>query len=134
MSGTHVLAYAFWCAACLMLYTYAGYPLWIYLRSRLHPRPPRQEPMLPRVSIILAVHNGAALLRQKIDHLLSLDYPRDRMEIVIVSDGSTDGTDDILKEFTDPRLQGHPMFRASWQGGSSKSGNAERHRRNPIIL
>src|ERR1700674_3700298 len=105
MSATHVLAYAFWCAACLMLYTYAGYPLWIYLRSRLHPRPPRQGPMLPTVSIILAVHNGAALLRLKVDHLLSLDYPRDRMEIVIVSDGSTDGTDDILKEFPDPPVR-----------------------------
>jgi cellulose synthase/poly-beta-1,6-N-acetylglucosamine synthase-like glycosyltransferase len=105
MSGTHVLAYAFWCAACLMLYTYAGYPLWIYLRSRLHPRPPRQGPMLPTVSIILAVHNGAALLRLKVDDLLSLDYPRDRMEIVIVSDGSTDGTDDILKEFPDPPVR-----------------------------
>ena len=105
MSGTHVLAFAFWCAACLMLYTYAGYPLWIYLRSRLHPRPPRQGPMLPTVSVILAVHNGAALLRLKVDHLLSLNYPRDRMEIVIVSDGSTDGTDDILKEFPDPPVR-----------------------------
>ena len=105
MSATHVLAYAFWCAACLMLYTYAGYPLWIYLRSRLHPRPPRQGPMLPTVSIILAVHNGAALLRLKVDHLLSLDYPRDRMEIVIVSDVSRDGTDDILKVFPDPPVR-----------------------------
>jgi len=105
MSGTHVLAYAFWCAACLMLYTYAVYPLWIYSRSRLHPRPPRQGPMLPTVSAILAVHNGAALLRLKVDHLLSLDYPRDRMEIVIVSDGSTDGTDDILRQFPDPPVR-----------------------------
>jgi poly-beta-1,6-N-acetyl-D-glucosamine synthase len=105
MSGTHVVAYAFWCAACLMLYTYAGYPLWIYLRSRLHPQPPRQGPMLPTVSIILAVHNGAALLRLKVEHLLSLDYPRERMEIVIVSDGSTDGTEDILKEFPDPPVR-----------------------------
>jgi len=105
MSGTHVLAYAFWCAACLMLYTYAGYPLWIYSRSRLHPQPPRQGPMLPTVSIILAVHNGAALLRLKVDHLLLLDYPRDRMEIVIVSDGSTDGTDDILRQFPDPPVR-----------------------------
>ena len=105
MSGTHVLAFAFWCAACLMLYTYAGYPLWIYSRSRLHPRPPRQEPMLPTVSVILAVHNGAALLRLKVDHLLSLDYPQDRMEIVIVSDGSTDGTDDILRQFPDPPVR-----------------------------
>jgi cellulose synthase/poly-beta-1,6-N-acetylglucosamine synthase-like glycosyltransferase len=105
MSSTQVHTYAFWCAVCLILYTYAGYPLWIYLRSRLHPQPQRQGSILPTVSIILAVHNGAPLLRQKVAHLLSLDYPRDRMEIEIVSDGSTDGTDDILKEFRNPQIR-----------------------------
>jgi cellulose synthase/poly-beta-1,6-N-acetylglucosamine synthase-like glycosyltransferase len=105
MSKIHIFTYAFWCAVGLLLYTYVGYPLWIYLRSRLYPRPSRQEAILPTVSIILAVHNGAALLRQKVDHLLSLDYPLDRMEIEIVSDGSTDGTDDILKDFHDPHVR-----------------------------
>jgi cellulose synthase/poly-beta-1,6-N-acetylglucosamine synthase-like glycosyltransferase len=105
MSSTHVHTCAFWGAVCLILYTYAGYPLWIYLRSRLHPQPQRQGSILPTVSIILAVHNGAPLLRQKVAHLLSLDYPRDRMEIEIVSDGSTDGTDDILKEFRNPQIR-----------------------------
>jgi cellulose synthase/poly-beta-1,6-N-acetylglucosamine synthase-like glycosyltransferase len=105
MSGTHLHTYAFWFATYLMIYTYAGYPLWMYLRSRLQPRPQRQGSILPTVSIILAVHNGAALLRQKIAHLLSLDYPQDRMEIAIVSDGSTDGTDDILREFQDPHVK-----------------------------
>jgi len=105
MSGTDLYTYAFWCAVCLLLYTYAGYPMWIYLRSRLFPKPSRQGSILPTVSIILAVHNGAALLRQKVDHLLSLDYPLDRMEIEIVSDGSTDGTDEILNDFQDPRVR-----------------------------
>ena len=105
MSGIHVISYVFWCAAFLLLYTYAGYPLWIYLRSRLHPQPQQQVAMLPTVSIILAVHNGAALLRQKVAHLLSLDYPQDRIEIEIVSDGSTDGTDDILDEIRHPHVK-----------------------------
>jgi cellulose synthase/poly-beta-1,6-N-acetylglucosamine synthase-like glycosyltransferase len=105
MSSLHVHAYAFWFAACVMIYTYAGYPLWIFLLSRWHPQPQHQESMLPTVSIILAVHNGASILRQKVAHLLSLDYPQDRMEIEIVSDGSTDGTDDILEEFQDPHIK-----------------------------
>src|ERR1700720_4705775 len=100
MTVSHILECAFWFAALLVLYTYAGYPLLMYVRSRLNPHPSRQESMLPRISIILAVHNGALLLRQKIEHLLSLDYPRDRMEIVVVSDGSTDGTDEILSEYS----------------------------------
>jgi len=105
MSAIHIFTYAFWCAVCLLVYTYAGYPLWMYVRSRLYPRPSRQGAILPTVSIILAVHNGAALLRQKVDHLLSLDYPLDRMEIEIVSDGSTDGTDDILNDLHDPHVR-----------------------------
>jgi cellulose synthase/poly-beta-1,6-N-acetylglucosamine synthase-like glycosyltransferase len=105
MSGLHLHTYAFWFAAAILAYTYAGYPLWMYLRSRWHPRLQQQGSILPTVSIILAVHNGAALLRQKVTHLLSLDYPQDRMEIKIVSDGSTDGTDDILKEIRDPRIK-----------------------------
>ena len=105
MTAINISVCAFWCAACLLVYTYAGYPLWIYLRSRFYPRPTRQEPMIPRISVILAVHNGAPLLRQKIAHLLSLGYPRGRMEIVIVSDGSTDGTEDILNEYPDPPVR-----------------------------
>ena len=79
-----------------------------------------QGAILPTVSIILAVHNGAALLRQKVAHLLSLDYPQDRMEIEIVSDGSTDGTDDILKEIRDPHVK---CIRCSEHSGKAAALN-----------
>lgn len=92
-----LLISAFWGAASLTLYTYAGYPLWASLRSRLWPRPWRQAPFLPTVSVILPVHNGSTLLRQKIEQLLSLDYPPERIEFIVVSDGSTDGTNHILR-------------------------------------
>ena len=120
MSGTHVQTFIFWGAAFLVLYTYAGYPLWIYLRSRLRPRPQRQGSILPTISIILAVHNGAALLRQKVAHLLSLDYPQDRIEIEIVSDGSTDGTDDILQELSSPQVK---CFRCAEHSGKAAALN-----------
>jgi cellulose synthase/poly-beta-1,6-N-acetylglucosamine synthase-like glycosyltransferase len=131
MSGTYIFAYAFWCAAILMLYTYVGYPVWIFVRSRLHPWLPRRGPMLPTVSIILAVHNGAALVRQKVDHLLSLDYPRSRMEIVIVSDGSTDGTDTILNEFQDPHVK---CIRCSEHSGKAAALNTGMHNATGEIL
>jgi cellulose synthase/poly-beta-1,6-N-acetylglucosamine synthase-like glycosyltransferase len=120
MGGIHLQLFVFWFSAWLMFYTYAGYPLWMYLRSRLKPRPQRQGSILPTVSIILAVHNGAALLRQKVAHLLSLDYPQDRMEIKIVSDGSTDGTDDILQELQDPHVK---CFRCSEHSGKAAALN-----------
>jgi cellulose synthase/poly-beta-1,6-N-acetylglucosamine synthase-like glycosyltransferase len=131
MSGLHVHTYAFWCAACLMLYTYVGYPLWMYLRSRFQPRPQRQGSILPTISIILAVHNGAALLRQKMAHLLALDYPQDRMEIEVVSDGSTDGTDEILAEFRDPRVK---CFRCPEHSGKAAALNIGMQRATGEIL
>jgi cellulose synthase/poly-beta-1,6-N-acetylglucosamine synthase-like glycosyltransferase len=120
MSGAYPIQYVFWFSLGILLYTYAGYPLWIYFRSRVRPRAWRQKPLLPRVTIILAVHNGAALLRQKVAHLLSLDYPRERMEIVIVSDGCTDDTDNILKQLPDPPLR---SIRCSEHAGKAAALN-----------
>jgi cellulose synthase/poly-beta-1,6-N-acetylglucosamine synthase-like glycosyltransferase len=108
MSSTlryELLECIFWGALGLTLYTYLGYPAWMYLRSRLRPHPWCQTPILPTVSVIVAVHNGAALLARKIDHLLALDYPQDRIEIIVVSDGSTDGTNQILEAARHPRLK-----------------------------
>jgi len=96
---------AFWVSAALISYTYLGYPMLMYLRSRFRPRRWTQAPIAPTVSIIMAVHNGAAVLRQKIEHLLSLNYPPDRTELIVVSDGSTDDTARILQEYHHPRLK-----------------------------
>jgi len=94
----------FWAAAAVIVYAYVGYPLWIYLQSRIRPIGWKRSEITSSVSVILAVHNGAKLLRQKIEHLLNLSYPAGPIEIIVVSDGSDDGTNQILAEFTDPRL------------------------------
>ncbi len=105
-SALHLtLISAFWGAAVLTLYTYAGYPTWIYSRSRWHPRKWRQAPISPTVSVILVVHNGAALLRRQIDRLLSLDYPAGRIHLIVVSDGSTDSTNEILRRISHPAVK-----------------------------
>jgi cellulose synthase/poly-beta-1,6-N-acetylglucosamine synthase-like glycosyltransferase len=85
----------FWLSLIGVLYTYAGYPLLMWALARLRPQPWKTGPITPSVSIVLAVHNGAALLPQKIQHLVSLDYPN-ITQIIIVSDGSTDGTAELL--------------------------------------
>ena len=86
-----------------VLYTYAGYPVMMWMLSRLRPRPWMVAPITPSVSIVLAVHNGVALLPQKIEHLLGLDYPNIQ-QIIIVSDGSTDGTAELLEGLHHPRI------------------------------
>jgi len=94
---------AFWLSIFGILYTYAGYPTIVWMLARLRPRPWTANPISPSVSIVLAVHNGAALLPRKIEHLLGLDYPNIK-EVILVSDGSTDGTAELLASRRDPRL------------------------------
>lgn len=94
----------FWLSLSAILYTYVGYPALIWLFARLWPRPAKSGPIHPSVSIVLAVHNGVGLLRDKIQHLLDLDYPNIQ-EIIVVSDGSTDGTAELLATIDHPRVK-----------------------------
>jgi biofilm PGA synthesis N-glycosyltransferase PgaC len=93
----------FWLSLIGILYTYVGYPLAMWMLARLRPRPWQTAPIAPSVSVVLAVHNGLALLPHRIDHLLGLDYPNIQ-EIIIVSDGSTDGTAELLTSQQQPRI------------------------------
>ena len=95
---------AFWLSLSCILYTYAGYPVMMWMLAHLRPRRWNIAQITPSVSVVLAVHNGATLLSRKIEHLLGLDYPNIK-EIIIVSDGSTDGTAELLARQKHPRLQ-----------------------------
>src|SRR5579872_24668 len=95
----------FWFSACLIVYTYAGYPCWLWLRAKFAPRPVRHGSDQPSVSIVMVVRNEERLLREKLSNLLELDYPQNLYEAVVVSDGSIDGTESILRECDDPRLR-----------------------------
>jgi poly-beta-1,6-N-acetyl-D-glucosamine synthase len=93
----------FWLSLIGILYTYAGYPVIMWMLARLRPRPWKVAPITPSVSIVLAVHNGVLLLPRQIQHLVGLDYPNIK-EIILVSDGSTDGTAELLAHQQHPRL------------------------------
>ena len=82
----------FWAALALLAYTYVGYPLLIGAWSRIHPRPVRRAGVEPTVSILLAAYNEEREVAGRIRNLLDLDYPRDRLEILVASDGSCDAT------------------------------------------
>ena len=89
-------------AAAAFLYIIAGYPILLRLSSgrRRLPAVAKDPDYEPSVSVIVAVHNGATQLRAKLDVLLALDYPARLLEIIIVSDGSTDTTDAIAEEYS----------------------------------
>lgn len=102
----NAMKFVFWAATGVIGYTYFGYALWLWVRSRWRPRPVRSGPYLPFISIGLVVRNEAARLERKMKNLMELDYPPDRVEILLVSDGSTDGTNRLLSELTSvPRVR-----------------------------
>jgi len=86
----------FWISAFLIGYVYAGYPLWAYFRSRWRSRPWRQDEIFPTVSVVMAVYNEAERIQEKLNNLFQQDYPANRLEVVVVSDGSQDRTSEVL--------------------------------------
>jgi biofilm PGA synthesis N-glycosyltransferase PgaC len=95
----------FGAAFLFVVYTYAGYPLIAAGMARWRQRRWHRDPNERyTVSVIMPVHNGAAILEAKMRHLLGLD-PAIVRQIIVVSDGSTDNTAALLEEFSDPRLK-----------------------------
>jgi cellulose synthase/poly-beta-1,6-N-acetylglucosamine synthase-like glycosyltransferase len=89
----------FWLAAIVLAATYGVLPALTILRGRLRRRPYLSADIRPRVSVIIAAHNEVAVIGDRIENLLALDYPREALEVVIASDGSTDGTDAIVARY-----------------------------------
>jgi cellulose synthase/poly-beta-1,6-N-acetylglucosamine synthase-like glycosyltransferase len=93
MCSSELAAVVFWFCLVWLALTFAGYAMLVELAARLWPRPcVRQESHTPPLSVVLVVHNEGARVRSRVENLLSADYPADRLEVVVVSDGSTDDT------------------------------------------
>ena len=107
----------------LFLYAYFGYPALLWLFSR-RGRSTVASPVTdewPTVSISLPVYNEAAQIRDVIQSLLNIDYPRERLQILIVSDASSDGTDDIVREYAS---RGVELLRIPTRGGKTNAENS----------
>jgi cellulose synthase/poly-beta-1,6-N-acetylglucosamine synthase-like glycosyltransferase len=95
----------FWISALLVGYTYVGYPLTIYALSRLFGR--RSQPadicdeQTLSLSLLIAAYNEHSVIAERIENALNMDYPSDKLEIVVASDGSTDGTNEIVRRYAD---------------------------------
>jgi len=88
----------FWCCVLLITYAYIGYAGFLWLLVRIRPRPIYRAPIIPNVTVIIAAHNEEANLPSKLANVYSLAYPRDKLQIIIASDGSSDRTPQILQE------------------------------------
>ena len=99
------MTWVFWGAVGLIVYTFVGYAGWLWLRSHWFAKPVERAAITPSVSIVMVVRNEAGVLGSKLENLLQLDYPRERSEVLVVSDGSRDTTGDILARYAkDPRV------------------------------
>jgi cellulose synthase/poly-beta-1,6-N-acetylglucosamine synthase-like glycosyltransferase len=96
----------FWASLGLIVWTHFGYPLFAGLLARLRPRPVAKAQIEPTVVLVVAAHNEDEVIRRRLENLLALDYPSEKLEIVVASDGSSDSTDEIVLEIAarEPRV------------------------------
>ena len=97
----------FWGSLGAIVWTHAGYPLAAAGLARVRPRPVRKDDITPEVTVIVPAHDEAAVIEQKLENLLALDYPADRFSVLVASDASTDGMDELVLAAADrePRIR-----------------------------
>jgi cellulose synthase/poly-beta-1,6-N-acetylglucosamine synthase-like glycosyltransferase len=113
-----LLQIVFWLAFCLLAWTYIGYPLTMLLLSRVFAKPWQKAQFSGSVSMIIAAHNEEHVIREKVENCLNLDFGSAEAEIIIVSDGSGDGTNAILEEFS---AVGPPLRVITYQPRAGKA-------------
>ncbi|MFZ5568856.1 MAG: glycosyltransferase family 2 protein [Thermodesulfobacteriota bacterium] len=96
---TFCIEILFWGALFAVWYVYVGYPLAVLVLGFFQKREIRQGPFEPLVTVLIPAYNEETGIAATIRNKLALDYPRDRLEIIVISDGSTDRTDEIALGF-----------------------------------
>jgi cellulose synthase/poly-beta-1,6-N-acetylglucosamine synthase-like glycosyltransferase len=140
--GTQIV---FWFSLALIGYTYFAYPVvlflcyclaqlrsdWQYLFDRQNRRVPAIEENVPSISLLIPAYNEEARLLQKISNLREMDYPREKVQIVFVSDGSTDRTNEFLKGLADQNIEA--IFLPHRSGKAVALNQAVQHARHEIL-
>src|SRR6476660_6600716 len=98
-SGVSMIESVFFVAGALLFYTFIGYPVLIAALARGRGRTVPTLTNLPSVSVIIVAHNEEAIIAAKLDNVLQLTYPSDRLEVIVASDHSTDRTNEIVSSY-----------------------------------
>lgn len=117
-----MIEFAFWFFAALVLYVYVGYPVLLYLLSITVPARtnPSADP-LPSVTLLISAFNEERCIAEKLENSLNLDYPKELLKIVVISDQSNDRTDEIVMEFAG---RGVALLQMTERGGKTLGLNA----------
>lgn len=121
-----------WGSLGLILWSYAGYPLSMWLLATLRPRPDRRDRVQPSITLVIAAYNEEKNIRAKLENSLALRYPGDQLQIIVASDCSTDATHEIVRSFAD---RGVELVVLPERGGKTAGQNlAAAHARNDILV
>ncbi len=110
----------FWFLIAGIFYTYFGYPLLIYIITLFIDNKITKKDIYPMVTFLITAYNEEKSIKEKVEDTLGLDYPDDKLEIIVASDGADDKTDNIVKEFTDKRIR---LFRVEGRVGKTETQN-----------
>ncbi|MGC2238015.1 MAG: glycosyltransferase family 2 protein [Pyrinomonadaceae bacterium] len=122
----------FWISVAALIYVYVGYPLLVYLVSLIRPLEVKKSGVAPTVTILITAYNEENAIRAKLENTLQIDYDREKPEILVASDGSTDKTDEIVREFA---ARGVKLFRQEGRMGKTFTQNkAVEQAKGEIIL
>src|SRR5215469_14500633 len=110
----------FWVSALALFYVYVGYPLLLSLIAPFKKRRNLEPGLTPSISVLIAACNEEANIKAKLEQTLKLDYPPDKIEILVLSDGSQDRTDEIVRQFPDPRVR---LLRIDERRGKTNAQN-----------
>ncbi len=114
-----------------LFYTYIGYPIFVYAVSFLFPRKINKSVFEPNVTVLITAYNEERDIRAKLENSLQISYPRDKFEILVASDGSTDKTDELVGEFS---AQDVKLFRQEGRVGKTITQNNAVEKSNGEII
>ena len=127
-----MLTAVFWLSVVLIGYTYIGYPLLLRLLAWIARRPEAIPSDDLNVTMLICAHNEVSSIEKKLRATLALDYPREKLQVLVASDGSADGTDDVVRRFAD---QGVELISISQHRGKTHAQNvAVQYARGEIIV
>lgn len=129
---TYVAELVFWLAGGVVLYAYAGYALLVALLAKVRPRVARAGSDAPSVSLIIPAYNEAAWMAAKLENSLALDYPRDRLDILVISSGSDDGTELVSQGYAPAGVR--TIVQPERAGKEAAMQEAARHARGEILV
>ena len=121
----------FWVSVAVIVYTYAAFPVILVVRGWLWPKPHEEASITPSVTLIVAAYNEANIIEAKLKNTLALDYPRDRLQVIVASDGSADGTNEIVRRYA---AQGISLLDLPRGGKNAALNAAVEHASGEILV